>query len=103
MDGFRVDDHDVFQRAALLADLQVAVAVGAFVVQVHRVIEGVVLRVVKADFFRDDEQAPGRQGPADLSQQREPVIRASSPTIWKEYRGKQIWAVSSIRRTRLNG
>ena len=69
-----VGEHDVFQRAALLRDLQLAVAVGTLEGDVQVGEQRVLLRIGEAQFLREDQRAAGQQCLADPAQQAEALV-----------------------------
>ena len=66
---FGIDPHDVFERGALLADFQFAVAVGAFEIQVESI------EVVDCGkLLGDDQDTTARQPGTNTPQQRQPIL-----------------------------
>ena len=66
---FGIDPHDVLESGALLADLQFAVAVGAFEVQVKA-----TEVVLCGQLLGHDQDAAARQAGSNTAQQRQPVL-----------------------------
>jgi hypothetical protein len=54
----RIGQHDVFQHAALLADFQLAVAVGTLKVVMHVEQQFANMRIFETEFFGQHQRAP---------------------------------------------
>ena len=67
--GHRICPQHIFQQGALLADLQLAVAVGALEIQVQIDDEVADCTVIKLEFFTQDQQAAGPEPLIDALEQ----------------------------------
>ena len=73
--GHSVGAQDIFQQRTFLTDLQLAVTIGAFEIQVQindEIADGLILEL---EFFAQDQEPAGAQTLVDAAQQRQTLAR----------------------------